>query len=359
MTRSYLKDVHCERIVIPARFRRESSRRSLDSRLKHSGVTNIFAMGSTHLRSGVQVFIFSSLSFLLMSCTSSQTMVREQPDPVLRQKLERIVHGFKGDVGVFVRHLRSGQMAAIRAETLFPTASMIKVPILCGIFHKINKAELNYSQILVYRDSLKYDDGVTGSFRDSTKIQLSEMVMLMITLSDNTASLWLQLLAGTGATINDWLERNGFRQTRVNSRTPGRRPDWERYGWGQTTPREMADLLLMIYQGQAVSPDASEQMYRVLTKPYWDGEALSQIPPYVHVASKSGSVDASKSEVVIVNGPSGDYVFCVITKNQQDQRDKQDNEGYVLIRNVSRALWEYFEPGSKWQPQPGAERWAK
>ena len=314
---------------------------------------------NTHVRSGVQIFTLSFLAFLLMSCTSSQTMVREHPDPLLQQKLEGIANGFKGDVGIFALNLRTGQMAAIQADTLFPTASMIKVPILCTIFNKINAGELGYDQILLYRDSLKYDDGVTGSFRDSTKIPLSELVMLMITLSDNTASLWLQRLAGTGATINAWLEQSGFHSTRVNSRVPGRRPNWEVYGWGQTTPREMADLLLMIYQGRAVNPNASEQMYRVLTKPYWDGEALSQLPPSIHAASKSGSVNASKSEVVLVNGPSGDYVFCVIVKNQQNKGAEYDNDGYVLIREVSRTLWQHFEPNSKWQPQPNARTWAK
>jgi beta-lactamase class A len=314
---------------------------------------------TTHVRSGVQIVTLFFLAFLLMSCTSSQTMVREQPDPVLQQKLESIAHSFKGDVGIFVRNLRTGQMAAIQADTLFPTASMIKVPILCTIFGKLNTGELGYDQILLYRDSLKYDDGVTGSFRDSTKVPLSELVMLMITQSDNTASLWLQQLAGTGAMINAWLEQNGFHNTRVNSRVPGRRPNWELYGWGQTTPREMADLLLMIYQGRAVSPNASEQMYRVLTKPYWDCEALSQLPPTVHAASKSGSVNASKSEVVLVNGPSGDYVFCVIVKNQQNEGVEYDNDGYVLIREVSRTLWQHFEPDSKWQPQPNARKWAK
>ena len=314
---------------------------------------------TTHICTEVQTFILSFLSLLLMSCTSSQTMVRDQPNPILQQKLENIVHGFKGDVGIFVRHLHTGQMAAIQADTLFPTASMIKVPILCVIFDKLKKGELSYAQELLYRDSLKYDDGVTGSFRDSTKIALSEVVMLMITLSDNTASLWLQKLAGTGSAINDWLERNGFHQTRVNSGAPGRKPNWQAYGWGQTTPREMADLLLMIYEGRAVGVSESEQMYRVLTKPYRDGEALSQIPPLVHVASKTGSVDASKSEVVLVNAPSGDYVFCVIVKNQQNKGAEYDNDGYVLIRNVSRALWQYFEPDSKWQPQPDSKRWAK
>jgi beta-lactamase class A len=303
--------------------------------------------------------IFILIALFLVSCSSSTGVVRETRDDVLQERLDALVSGFHGDVGIYVRNLKTGQTAAIQRDTLFPTASMIKVPIMCAVFDKIDKGELTYKQEILYRDSLKYDDGVTGSFRDSTKIVLAEVVMLMITLSDNTASLWLQQLAGTGTTINEWLERNGFHQTRVNSRTPGRQAIREKYGWGHTTPREMATLVALIYEGRAVSPDASEQMFRVLSKPYWDGEALSQMPSTIHVASKSGAVNASKSEVVLVNAPSGDYVFCVITKNQQDQRWEPDNEGSVLIRTLSRMLWEYFEPNSKWKPQPGSERWVK
>lgn len=310
-------------------------------------------------KSFLSFLLLSCVLFLLESCSPSRSAIGEQTDRVLQQNVEAFMKGFKGDVGVYVRNLTTGQMAAFQTDTLFPTASMIKVPILCGVFDKIHKGELKYSQEPLYRDSLKYDDGVTGSFRDSTKIVLSEVVMLMITLSDNTASLWLQQLAGTGTTINEWLERNGFHQTRVNSRTPGRQAIREKYGWGHTTPREMAELVALIYEGRAVSPDASEQMFRVLSKPYWGGGVLSQMPPTIHVASKSGAVNASKSEVVLVNAPSGDYVFCVITKNQQDQRWEPDNEGYVLIRKVSRMLWEHFEPDWKWKPKPGYERWAK
>ena len=172
----------------------------------------------------------------------------------------------------------------------------------------------------------------------------------MISVSDNTASLWLQALAGTGTSINRWLEENGFHHTRVNSRTPGREEMRSIYGWGVTTPREMAGLLALIRGGKAVSPAASEEMYRILSKSYWDREGLSQIPPTVQAASKQGAVNASRSEVVLVNAPSGDYVFCVITKHQEDQSWKKENEGFVLIRNISRLLWKYFEPTSNWDP---------
>ena len=292
-------------------------------------------------------------------CTTpaaAQSAVKE--DVELSRKLTDLVKAFHGDVGIYVRHLPTGRWAAIRADEVFPTASMVKVPILLGMFDKLNRDELDYHAELVYRDSLLYaGDDIVGAFRDSAVISLSKLIMLMITTSDNTASLWCQQLAGTGTAINQWLEAHGFDSTRVNSRTPGRESNRGLYGWGQTTPREMAELLAMIRRGDAVSPGASEEMYRILTRIYWNGEALSQIPPWIQAASKQGAVNQSRSEVVLVNAPSGDYVFCVITKNQVDQSWKSDNEGFVLLRDVSRTLWKHFEPQSSWSPAAGSQRW--
>lgn len=272
----------------------------------------------------------------------------------LRQQLEALAAEVRGDVGIYVRHLGTGEEVAIQADTLFPTASTIKVPILVTLFSEIEAGRLTWDTTLVYRDSLLYaGEDLLGAFADSQAVALSKVAMLMITTSDNTASLWLQHLVGTGVRINDWLEAHGYTHTRMNSRTPGRRPNWERYGWGQTTPREMADLFVRIREGRAVSPGADEEMYRMLTRIYWNDEALSALPPYVQAASKQGAVDASRSEVVLVNAPHGDYVFAVYTKNQEDQSWTPDNEGYVLLRRVSEVLWHHFEPDYPWSPPQG------
>jgi beta-lactamase class A len=70
----------------------------------------------------------------------------------------------------------------------------------------------------------------------------------------------------------------------------------------------MARLLVSVRAGEAVSRAASEEMYRALTRVYWSGEALSALPPWVQAASKQGRWTRSRSEVVLVNAPSGDYV---------------------------------------------------
>jgi beta-lactamase class A len=278
----------------------------------------------------------------------------------LQEKLAVAVKDLRGTAGLYALHLKTGETAAINADTLFPTASMIKVPILCATFDKIERGELSYRGIMTYRDSLLYaGEDILGSFRDSAEITISKLVMLMIATSDNTASLWLQLLSGTGTTINAWLDANGFRHTRVNSRTPGRQEIWKQYGWGMTTPREMAELLVMIRKGRAVSQAASDEMYRVLSNIYWNGTALSEIPPTINAASKQGAVDRSRSEVVLVDAPHGAYVFCVITKDLEDASWGRDNEGFTLLRNVSAILWDHFEPDFGWKPVPGHENWVK
>ncbi|MDH5283056.1 MAG: class A beta-lactamase-related serine hydrolase [Gemmatimonadota bacterium] len=280
--------------------------------------------------------------------------LQAQNDPPLQRALDSLVTGFRGTAGVYVRHLRTGQAAGINQDSVFPTASMVKVPILIGTFDAIERGQLDFHQEMTYTDSLLYPgEDLIGSLEDSAKVKLSKLTLLMITTSDNTASLWLQALAGTGTVINQWLADHGFDSTRVNSRTPGREANREQYGWGQTTPREMAELLAMIRQGWAVSPAASEEMYRHLTRSYYTAEALSALPPWVQVASKVGAVNRSRSEVVLVNAPSGDYVFCIITKNQEDQSWDPSNEGYVLIRKLSALLWNHFEPAHPWQPAEG------
>lgn len=282
----------------------------------------------------------------------------QKEDRALRQKLQPLVSAFEGDVGIYVEHLKNRKTVAINADTIFPTASMIKVPITIGMFNRIERGEISYDTMLTYRDSLLYEgDDVLGSFRDGEKIELPKVMMLMITTSDNTASLWCQSLAGSGTGINRWLEGNRFRNTRVNSRTEGRAGDWKKYGWGQTTPREMSDLLVRIRKGKVISTRASERIYRNLVRTHYDHNALSQIPPYVQAASKSGWVSRSRSEAVLVNAPHGDYVFCVITKNQKDETFEYDNAGSVLLREVSRILWNHFEPGSNWKPAERLEEW--
>jgi beta-lactamase class A len=295
-------------------------------------------------------------SAVLLFATACSSAPRA-PLATLAGDLRALADTVRGDVGIYVRDLRTGDEVAIAADTPFPTASMIKVPILGALLAKVDRGELDYHQQLTYtKDRLYAGEDLLGAFADGEKVELSKVAMLMITTSDNTASLWCQELAGTGTAINDWLAGHGFAATRVNSRTPGRTAEQKEFGWGVTTPREMAELLVAARDGRLGSAAMCEELRRCLSRIYWDAEALASLPPEVHTLSKQGAVNRSRSEAVLVHAPAGDYVFCVITKNQQDQSWGRDNEGFVLLRAVSARLWRHFAPERPYAPPAGHER---
>lgn len=286
----------------------------------------------------MKCFILAFVCFISIQFSHAQ-----KTDRKLQSKIEELIKGFNGDIGIYIKDLKTGRIVAINSDTIFPTASIVKIPILLGIMNKISNGQLSYHQPLVYKDSLLYAGiDILGSYKNNETIDLSKVLMLMLTTSDNTASLWLQSIAGTGTRINQIMDSLGFVNTRVNSRTAGRENNRTIYGWGQTSPREMTTILEKIYRKELINEKTSVQMMRLLGRNYWDEEGLSQIPPTIEVFSKNGAVDASRSEVMLVNAPHHPYVFCIITKNNKDQSWGTTNEAWTLTRKLSALLWNYY-----------------
>ena len=275
--------------------------------------------------------------YIIPTILFSQTINKK-----LQKNVEALVKDYKGDIGVYIQSLKTGKVVQINADTVFPTASIVKVPILIGIINKINLGELTYHQEQTYNDSMLYAGvDILGSFKNGEKIELSKLIMLMLSMSDNTASLWLQKIAGTGTVINDLMEKNGFLHTRVNSKTAGRENNRTQYGWGQTTPKEMAAVLEKMYRGDLINDSLSKKMIRLLGRNYWDEEALSEIPATIFVASKSGAVDASRSEILLVMAKEP-YILSVFTKNNADKSWNYTNEAWVLTRKLSKIVYDYY-----------------
>jgi beta-lactamase class A len=290
-----------------------------------------------------QLICMKRILFSAVLLVSSLVTLAQKTDKKLQEQVNELLKGFNGSVGVYVHDLKKNRVVAIQADTVYPTASMVKIPILTGIMRKLESGELQYHQTLTYKDSLLYAGvDILGSLKNNEKIELSKVMMLMLTMSDNTASLWLQSLAGTGARINELMDSLGLRNTRVNSRTPGRENNRTQYGWGQTSPREMATLMEKIVKKQVISETASEKMLRLLGRNYWDEQAISEIPTDVFIASKSGAVDATRNEVLFVNGKKCSYIFCICTKDNKDKSWNSSNEAWVLTKKLSKLLWEYY-----------------
>lgn len=269
----------------------------------------------------------------------------QKEDKKLQVLIGQAISGFHGDIGVYVHHLKKNRSVAVHADSVFPTASIVKVPILTAVFEKIAHNELKLSQEFVYDAKRAYGgSGLMQFYKDSARTDLSTMISLMLTYSDNVAAIWLQELAGGGAVINTIMDQLGLPDTKVNSRTEGRQDIWKKYGWGQTTPREMARLFTLIRQGKVIDARYSDKMYRYLKNQFYNGRSLSQLPATVSTICKTGSVDDARGEVVLVNAPGGDIVFCILTKNNKDKSWTDTNEAEVLTRKLANIIWNHYEP---------------
>jgi beta-lactamase class A len=304
--------------------------------------------------------LLACLPFLLLA-TGGRSAPRRPSLEGLAAKMERVAAGFHGVLG-YSLHFRGGPEGRIArlGDERFPSASTIKTAIMVEALHQVEEGRIGWHEPIPVQAGLeaREEGGPAYYFRDGSTLPLSEWVHLMITASDNTATINLRNRLGQ-KNVNDWLVDHGFHDTLVlNGRETdalGLRSLQRQYGLGMTTPNEQVRLLEMIAGGKAGSPAACDRMLRLLNHQFWDHAIASQVPPTAAVGSKSGSLDESRSDTAIVNAPAGQYVLAVYTKELKDQRWTRDNEGEAAIRTLAALVWQQFDPHHTWTPPPGYE----
>ena len=286
------------------------------------------------------------------------------PSP-LEQRIAARLSSFQGVLGVAAVHLDTGETVGVQADQRFPTASLIKTAVMVEVFQQIAEGRVRKDQALTLTDEIKVGgSGVLQNLKAPSAHPVSDLLYLMIALSDNTATNMLVGLVGTKA-VDDRMVALGLPQTRLYRPTfRGGRPDVfpeeeKEFGLGSSTPRESARLLELIARGQVVSPAASTEMAELLGKQQFH-EMIPRLLPGdgVTVAHKTGQdeeklPDANgqrgslRTDAGIVTTPKGRYVIAIFTRRVKDQRWTVDNAAYLAGAEVSRLVFDHFTRDSK------------
>jgi beta-lactamase class A len=267
-------------------------------------------------------------------------------------------------MGLSLKNLNTGEHLSINGDEKFPTASTIKLAVLCTVFDELTSPTGRFKS---YYDTVKYDESTSTSgagfvqrFKNGTNVEIKELLHFMVTVSDNTATNMLVDALGGLQPVNNWLINHGFKVTRMASYVGGRGKVYdqqirEEWGLGVTTPNEMCRLCDMIISGKAGTTSATDEMLRLLSHQYFDGDIAAEIPPGVWVGSKSGAVNRSRSDNAIIASRGALYVLSVYTKDNQDASWKNSNEAEENIRKISRIVFKHYNPGNKWKRPAGTE----
>jgi beta-lactamase class A len=259
----------------------------------------------------------------------------------LHRTLDSLAAAHRGIVGYSIHNVDTGERFERRGDEPFPTASLIKVPILVTLFDFVEKRDISLDDRIVVSKIDKVPGSGTLQFmHDGIEITVRDAAWLMTAISDNTAT---NLILDKVAMRRVWtkMEALGLPRTKVHSRSFQRftsvaMDSSAKYGLGVSTPNEMARLFVLLAQGKAVSARADSTMLDLLAHSQ-TSDKLTRFAPGVRVSHKSGEVDASKTECALFHLQSR-VVACVFTRENQDQRWVIDNEAQVMMARMGEAI---------------------
>ena len=278
--------------------------------------------------------------------------VKAQSDTAaLRRRLDTIVAAHGGTVAYSIHNLDTGERLERFGDRPFPTASLIKVPILVSLMQQVEAGTLSLTDPVSWS---KLDQvggaGVLHLFRPGGTLALGDIANLMIATSDNSATNLVLDKVGLRQVWTD-MEARGLLRTKIFAKVFKRASTTvaidssAKYGLGVSTPNEMARLFALIADGKAVSPSADSVM-RTMLGENQDMEMLQRGAGGIAAAHKTGAVDKSRTECTI--WPlRGRVVACVFTTDNVDESYLPDAEAHVTMGRMAAAIVAAWKPATR------------
>jgi beta-lactamase class A len=260
----------------------------------------------------------------------------------LHRALDSIAAAHRGVVGYTVHNLDTGERMTLRGDEKFPTASLIKVPVLVTLYDLVERGLISLDEKLTMAKIDKVPGSGTLQFmHDGLELTVRDAAWLMSTLSDNTATNLLLDKIGIRR-VWEKMDSLGLRQTRIHAKVFLARytsvaPDSSaKYGLGVTTPNEMTRLFALMADGRAVSARADSAMIEILARNE-DHALMQRYVSGVRAPRKTGATDQVRTECALFYLQSR-VAACVLTRENQDRRWLIDNEAQVTLARMGQAI---------------------
>ncbi len=261
--------------------------------------------------------------------------------------LAKIVEAYPGQVSFVGTNLKTGKTLASQPDLPVRTASVIKVAIMVETFAQVAEGKLTWDMpVTLNKAAAVGGSGILQDLSDGLTLSLRDCVVLMIIVSDNTATnLVLDTLIGGPGAVNARMISIGFPQTtafrKAFSPNDPNDPIGQKFGLGRTTAQETAELLTCLDQGTIVSTAASAEMIAIL-KRQQDKDGIARLlPETVITATKSGRLSDVRNDVGLLypDDDSGTQVIAIFCDGQPPSSTYLPEDiGLETIAHLSRTL---------------------
>lgn len=245
--------------------------------------------------------------------------------------------------GVFFVDLDTGGYLDLNGSSTFSAASTIKFPILVAFFQDVDAGKIRLDEKLTIKQELIGGGSGDMQYRPiGTKFTALETATKMIVISDNTATNMLIARLGGATALNQRFLSWGLTTTEIRNPLP------DLAGTNITTPRDLAQLMALVNQGELMSLRSRDRLLDIMRRtrtvtllPRGLGEGAT-------IAHKTGDIGSMVGDVGLVDMPNGKrYIAVAMVK-----RPHNDSRAQELIRQISRAAYQQFNKPAVSQIMP-------
>jgi beta-lactamase class A len=282
-------------------------------------------------------------------------------------RLKEISGRSSGTFGLAVLDLAGEEFFFINEQKIFPQASAIKIPILMEVYKQAGEGKFNLSDLRriskgdrtpgsgVLGGAWELFSALTSAFARSMRFEketprlmfraglaavsgavslsVRDLCVLMILVSDNTATNMLIDLVGMG-NVNRTMGSLGCGQTRLrrrmmdlNARAQGRE--------NVSTPADAARLMRILYRGEFISRAACDDILEILSKPK-KSAIHAGVLSSIQVACKPGGITGVVTEWAIVFLKDRPYVIAAMEHFGANKKPG------VKLRDVSAVIYQCY-----------------
>jgi beta-lactamase class A len=327
-----------------------------------------------------QMTVGTSISFalLIVSALLSPAADNSADTAVLQAEIRRIAVFDGGEVGVAARRLDGvGPRVLLNADQPFPMASTFKIAVAGALLAKVDAGALSLDKMLPV-DVANYVESeiiAEALIHPGVSLSVQNLLELMLTRSDNTATDVLTAAVGGPEVVTAWVRKTGISGLRVDRDTSGILRDFFQLPSGifsqalaaarkadpkieergthsnaaydddprdTSTPTAMAELLAKIFTGRAPLArqyKSADRHHGAL--PYLrDNRIRARLPAGTVVADKTGTLGGSVNDVGVITLPEskGQVVIAVFIKKSDLPFVAREK----VIADLSRAICDYF-----------------
>ena len=280
------------------------------------------------------------------------------------KQMEDLLRQADGTIGISIRQIGGGFSYAHQEDVLLSTASTMKLMVLGALLEKCQQGDEDLQRFIEYKKEERIGgSGILCDLTPGLRLTVRDAAVLMIVLSDNTATNMCIDLCGGVEAVNDHIRRLGVKNCSINrklgdSSKDDASSDPLKRNLSDTSARGFVDYLTVVRTGQALNGAMTKEFFDILRLQRYKDMFGRYLPledyfeeedeePRPVLMNKTGFMLGVRTDAGILALPDGrEFAYAFMLNDVQDPTYAVINKAAVLIAEAGKLFYEYIQSTS-------------